>query len=260
MKQLLVDLLWEEGKLSVLDEKKSHYLLHVRRMKEGDSLHLLTEDGVACEAQVVGIDNHQVEIKMGKPIYGGALEDSKAAPTEEASPRLILYCATLKGKKLDDVVRKAVECGVAEIRVFEAEYSVFDVVASRMENRLKRWNQIAQEAGQQSGNPHRVKVQFVGSLAELLPAAPPAALVFHEKQAGGHSIHYEVARLPSGGEAGIFVGPEGGFSKKEVALFQSRGYHLVWMGQTVMRADTAAVAALSVVSILLLEREEWSLD
>lgn len=255
MKQLIVQESWSEGKIFTLTGKASRYLAKVRRVSVGDELHLLCSEGVSCPAEVVSVEAGEVVLRMLDAVTG---------EEEAASIRLILCCALLKGKKPDTVIRRAVEAGVSSIRLFNAEHSVVVIPSDRKENRLERWQKIAVEAGQQSGNRSRVEVELFGSLEELLAVSPEAGLYCHEKDSEGgslhRSLHGEVGKLADVcGELALFIGPEGGFCEKELALFRAKGYDRLWMGPTVLRAENAAAAALASVSILLLEKDEWCL-
>lgn len=264
MKQLLVKQNWEEGKCFILSPKASRYLAKVRRVKVGDELSLLCLDGLSCLGQVLSIDNGDVMVKMLPPLE---------VVTSVPAMRIALFQSLLKGKKVDGVVRQAVEGGVSSVSIFKAEHSTFVLSQDKVSSRLERWQKIAEEAAQQSGNQSLFDVQYSLSLKEQLDSLSGGGLVFHEKSVSSISLHEAIDNIFSGfkepidssGEAdekpmiNVFIGPEGGFSDKELELFLARGYYPVWMGPSVLRAETAAVAAVSSVSILILEKEKWCL-
>lgn len=259
MKQLIVSEKYEKGGRFSLTGKPSRYLAKVRRVLVGERIDLLCGDGKSCFARILSIEGDQVVLEMQEPLTNPS--------QEEISPvNLVLALALLKGKKIDGVVRKAVESGVSQILIVKTDHSVFDLKQEREKRRLERWQRIAQEAGQQSGNPHLVKVHYFDTLPQLLDHFPVLiGIVFHEKKMEKSSIHHGVSKILEKLETStikdvvLFIGPEGGFSKEEVELFQAREYYFAWMGSTVMRAENAALTALTSLSITIMEREEWFL-
>ncbi len=255
MKQLIVNELYEEGKIFKLGGKPSRYLSKVRRVDIGDALDLLCDNNISCTATVCELSNEEIFLKMGSPLI-----------EKRGEFLMTLVFALLKGKKNDEVIRRAVEVGASQIYIVRAEHSVYSVKEEREKGRLERWQKIATEAGQQSGNSQLVKVVYCSSWEEYFSMANPNSfgLVCHEKKLGNETIHSHIANYLSRNNNTdslvLFVGPEGGFSDKELELFKNKNYLPMWMGPTVMRAENASITALSIISLLLLEKDAWCLE
>jgi len=253
MKQLLVKEPYKDGKVFYLTGKPYRYLVKVRRVAVGEVFRLLCEGNISCNAEVEEVLPDSVKLVMG--------EEIKASSTQKRS-RIVLYQALLKGKKMDSVFRKGVECGVGKVVPFRSAHCVVDFQERQRDAKMQRWERIVSEAAQQSGNLYPFKVDYKDSLESLLDQISGTVLVFHQKNRDSLSIHealFNDFQAEAKDEISLFIGPEGGFSEEELELFKSRGYYSVWMGPTVMRAETASIAALSIVSLLLLERDRWSL-
>lgn len=255
MKQLLVDETWESGKIFSLTGKAFRYLAKVRRVVAGESFSLLTKDGKSVLAKVlqVSADGNEIILQME--------ELSDFYKSENFLPNNIICClALLKGTKSDESIRNSVQCGASEINIIKTEHSVFDI-EKKSQTKIERWQRVAKEASQQSGNPHLIKINFFNSIDEFILSNKKSLeqnklLVFHERHEGQSSLHEQIKNL---GEQDIFifVGPEGGFSTSEIEKLTKIGADLIWLGPNVLRAENATTAAISATNLLLLEREKW---
>jgi 16S rRNA (uracil1498-N3)-methyltransferase len=190
----------------------------------------------------------------------------------------VLFQALPKGAKMDMIVRQAVEGGVTAVAPFVSARSVPgpENPGNGGPGRLERWRRIVREARQQSGSAIITTVEpprtFDGTLAfwgDLRRRHErPVGLLLHppmeirrilRKAAGdpleNGSFHDYLEGKP--GIVVIAVGPEGGFSPGETARFVEEGFKPVSMGDTVLRAETAAVYAAAAIRIILLESESW---
>lgn len=180
-----------------------------------------------------------------------------------AKPGIILLQCLPKGKKLEMIVRQAVESGVGMIIPIESEHSVAVIKEERSGKKAARLRKIAEEAVQQSGN------RGVPEILEpiRLPALPD---LLDERRINGLKLFFHQQRLEKGSLHGylnnpsesicILIGPEGGLSNDETAFLLARDFHPVYLGENVLRTETAAVYALGAVNTILLEKNEWKTD
>lgn len=141
--------------------------------------------------------------------------------------------------KNEFIVQKAVELGVSRIVAFSSEYSS----AYMNGNKLERLNKVAREATKQCLRSVAPNVEFFASFEETLSALSKNenkifACEFAEKS--------EISLSPLSGSTAIVIGSEGGFSEAEAELAKSRGFSFVSLGRRILRAETAAVALVSV--------------
>jgi 16S rRNA (uracil1498-N3)-methyltransferase len=204
------------------------------RLKTGDAITVFDGRGGEYEAVLQCIDRDRVEVKVG------AFRDIDREP----ALRIGLVQGLPEADKMDWIIQKAVELGVAWIQPIVCDRSVVRLSAERAARREAHWRRVAISACEQSGRNQVPEVRptqsFQGWIAEpstlsrwmLQPAAPPLA-----------------ARSRPAGPFELVVGPEGGFSEREVDLLSSRA-EAVSLGPRVLRTETAPLAALAAIHAL----------
>lgn len=223
---------------------KSHYLVRVRRLAPGDIFQAVAPDNTVLYLQVNRIkDDLLVCESRGK----------KESPSS-LLPYILLFQSMPKGSKMDLIIRQASESGVNEIVPFFSEYSV----AKTGTDKIKRWTRIIKEARQQSGSPIDTKIREAVSLPFALiywkelteRYGSKAGLLFHQ---GASPVSFYKYLRPVPQVLAVAVGPEGGFSSDDEAQFYNAGFAPVVLGNSVLRSETAAIAAITTVKALLFE-------
>jgi 16S rRNA (uracil1498-N3)-methyltransferase len=219
-----------------LDRDQSNYLFNVLRLPEGASVLLFNGRDGEWRSSVS---------KAGK--RGGALHIAEQARAQTAATDLHLLFAPLKHARLDYLVQKAVEMGVSRIQpVITQHTQVTRVNVERM-----RANVV--EAAQQCGVLSLADVDEPVRFAEMLEGLEPTRLlVFCDEDAEMRDPIEALAQARPAGPLAVLLGPEGGFSEAEREALVNRGHVLrVSLGPRILRADTAAVAALALVQAVL---------
>lgn len=217
-----------EGQTLPLDRDQAHYLFGVMRLAVGDHVALFNGRDGEWQAEVV---------EAGK--RAGTLACRAQSAPQVNPPDLWLMFAPIKKARTDFIVEKAAEMGASKICPLQTEFTNSERI------RQDRLQAHAVEAAEQCGGVFVPEVKALQRLDQLLDAWPDGRqLMFcDEALAGGSSA------LP-GGLAGvpwaILIGPEGGFSQAERARLAGLDFaHPVALGPRILRADTAAVAALT---------------
>ncbi|MBH0198005.1 MAG: 16S rRNA (uracil(1498)-N(3))-methyltransferase [Nitrospira sp.] len=181
-----------------------------------------------------------------RAVTGRILEVVQEPPCR--TPRLILGQSLLKGEKMDWVVQKAVELGVDELVPVESRHSVVQLKADRVDHQLTRWQRIAVEAAQQSEQWRIPTIAPPQSLAALLKnrATGTATLMLAERL-DGKSLQTVALPQDVTGSVLVLIGPEGGWSKEEMGLVEQTGIQPITLGPHILRAETAAIAAISIL-------------
>ena len=165
----------------------------------------------------------------------------------ELPVRLTLFQGLPKADKMDFIVQKAVELGIAEVVPVELSRCVTKPDEKKKLSRVQRWNTIAEAAAKQSKRAIVPKVQKVMSLGEALEYAKNIdhKLIPYELSEDGSSAGMILENIKAGESACIFIGPEGGFEEAEVAAAREAGFTDISLGKRILRTETAALVVLS---------------
>ncbi|TNF18032.1 MAG: 16S rRNA (uracil(1498)-N(3))-methyltransferase [Rhodobacteraceae bacterium] len=232
--RLYVDHPLGEGQTIPLARDQAHYLFGVMRLGAGAELLLFNGAEGEWRAEVA---------QAGK--RGGVLVCRAQVRAQAVPPDLWLLFAPVKKARTDFIVEKAVELGVRRIVPVQTDFTNSDRI------RADKQRAHAIEAAEQCGATFVPEVADLAKLARLLDGWPgERRLMFcDEAQAGGSSALAGLLALGAGGALGpwaVLVGPEGGFSAAERArLHAMDNAHAVALGPRILRAETAAVAALT---------------
>lgn len=227
--RLYVDHPLGEGQSVPLSREQAHYLFGVMRLGAGDVLSLINGADGAWDAEVV---------QAGKK--GGVLVCQSQTALLQMPPDLWLMFAPIRKERMAFIVEKAVEMGAARVMPVQTAYT-------QSANRVRRdkLQAHAVEAAEQCGGTFVPPVHDLAKLERVLADWPDdRQLMFCDETLLGRS-----AALPSvlAGPWAILIGPEGGFSPEERQILRSSDFaHAVSLGPRILRAETAAVAAMTI--------------
>lgn len=226
------------GETAVLDGSEGHHAATVRRL--GPGAELVIADGRGTAAGCV------VETVSGKDTL--TLRVARRWHEPEPQPRIVLAQALVKGDRGELAVELATETGVDLVLPWRAARSVarWDD-GPRGAKALARWRSTAREAAKQSRRswiPDVGEPVSTNALAEVIRDSAAAIVL----DAGGTRL--ADLTIPTEGDLVIVVGPEGGFTDHETETFVSAGAQVARLGPTVLRASTAAAAAISALGVL----------
>lgn len=209
----------------------------VLRARPGDALTLFDGAGGEVEAKVVRVERTETELALG----------ARRAVAGPAVP-LTLLCAVPRGPRMDLLVQKTSELGVARIVPVVTERSVARPDAEGADGKRARWEKIAREAARQCGRADLPIVDPPVALAAALsaPGLPARCLALFE---GEKTLSLRAAlegREPAA--TALLVGPEGGFAPAELAVARAAGFEAVGLGDRILRVETAAIVAVALVA------------
>lgn len=215
-------------------------LRHLRdslRLRPGEALLLTDDHRRRHKTEITQVTPHSLECRI--------LETAELPP--RSSPSLVLMQAVLKGDKMDWVVQKSTELGVDCIVPVQTTNTVVKIQQDRTEHQRARWERIALEAAQQSERwtvPAMTAPTDLSQAAAAHPSSHKLMLVERSAESSLTSVP-----LPDGPDHTIvlLVGPEGGWDGNELLLMREQGYQPLTLGSRILRAETAAIAALSIV-------------
>lgn len=216
------------------------------RMKRGEELTLVTPAGVQHDCKVEGITGELVEVSV---------IDSYPC-LNEPDTKVTLYQALPKGDKMELIIQKCVELGISRIVPVISARCISRPDEKSMKKKLVRWNKIAKEAAQQSRRGIVPAVEKALSFKEAVEDCKENELNLIFYELGGKSIKTILKSKPE--KVGFFIGSEGGFEENEIGLALKSGIETATLGKRILRAETAPIAALSIIMYELNEMDNIS--
>lgn len=224
----------EVGADEALDARAAHRLGRVLRRRVGDRIVVFNGNGHDAECVITDLRGTTCRVRV----------DQVVANDRESPVAVTLVQALARGEKMDWVIQKAVELGVAAIRPVDTEHAEVRLDSKRAEKRLERWREIIAGACEQSGRARLPSVETPVALdaldlddAHRLMLDPTAQDSLARHCAGQQSL-------------ALAVGPEGGFGPADRAALARLGFVPVRLGPRVLRTETAGAAALAVVQAI----------
>jgi 16S rRNA (uracil1498-N3)-methyltransferase len=219
------------GNHAALTGDHAEHLSRVLRARVGEEFDIAT-GAVVRLGRVVSISDGRVEFELGEGLPASA------------NANITLLLAVFKFDRMEWAIEKCTELGVSRIVPMIAHRTDAHL-ASASVKRAERWRRIALQAAEQSrrATPPEITSPLKLQQAASLPGALKIVLSESEHESGLRDL-----RAPLDGETLLAVGPEGGWTAGELQLFQTAGWVAATLGYTILRAETAAIAATAIVS------------
>ena len=232
------------GSLVELPPDTASHLAKVLRARSGDELVLFNGDGREFNGAIEAVRGSRVSASVG---------DGRQVDRESPLAITLVQCVP-RGDRMDFIVQKATELGVARIVPVLSQRSVVRLDKAHAQSKAIHWRAVAVSACEQCGRNRLPAIEaaqpllnYLGAaMGEAAPCAGPR-LVFEPESA----LHPQaMAQVPGGAadiaivDAQIAIGPEGGFASDELEAFRVAGFSQVGLGPRVLRTETAAIAAV----------------
>jgi len=215
-----------------------HHLRDSLRLRLGDELTLIDQSGTRYRTEVAQVTTKALEARI--------LDQTTARP--RTAPTLILAQAILKGEKMDWVIQKATELGVDHIVPVHTKHGVVKIQPERLNHQRARWERIALEAAQQSERWTLATIDVPTDLPHLFREQTYATTkIILSERSRDQSLTKVPLTTNTEQAILILIGPEGGWDVEELRLAGEAGFQAVTIGQRILRAETAAIAAVSIL-------------
>ena len=211
--------------------------VQVLRLQPGDVITLFNGEGGEFDATVTRMGRSDVDVEVG----------AHHTVEREAARAVHLLAGITANERMDWLVEKATELGVASITPLMAERSVLKLKGERAEKKLAHWQGVAVAAAEQCGRNRVPTVHPAVTLTEWVKKAPPSERWVLSLSEGTQSLAQmqgQAAGLPMT-PVTVLSGPEGGLSPTEEAAALAAGFAPVTLGPRVLRAETAPLAVLA---------------
>jgi 16S rRNA (uracil1498-N3)-methyltransferase len=211
--------------------------VQVRRLQPGDALRLFDGRGREHEARVASMGRREVRVTVGPAV----------APVPELPVAMTLAVGVPANERMDTLVEKATELGVAAIQPLECERSVLRLSGERAARRREHWQAVAAAASEQCGRAVVPTVALPQRVDDWLTVLPAEGLRLVLSLADDAAPWARSAIGP--GPVVALSGPEGGLTPQEERAARAAGFLPVSLGPRVLRADTAPLALLAAVGL-----------
>lgn len=223
-----------ESSQALLTGETAAHIEKSLRMKPGEEITLCTPEQIQCTGRIESLCGGQVVVQITE----------KKPCEQEPNVQITLYQALPKGDKMEWIIQKCVELGIYEIVPVLSARCISRPDAKTLAKKQQRWQKIAVQAAMQSRRGRIPRVRAPKTFAQAAQEADQELRVlFYE--CGGEPVRSLIRQEPR--TIGMFIGSEGGFEEAEVRQILQKGGKTATLGKRILRAETAPLAALSVL-------------
>lgn len=238
-----------------LSGKDFNYLIHALRLKEGQEIMGRDRDGKLWDLRITGIRKNSCTLSASEA--QSAQSKTDALPEERPLKPIILYQCLPKGRKADDIIKKATEAGVRDIVLVRSRNCVASL-EGKEETRLSRYDALVAEAIQQSGSMVPTKVHGVIDIRAVAEdfisrscGIDRLGLVLHQTRLSENQSDLFSCVRGFNGCTALVVGPEGGLEEDECMMLLDAGFKAVLLKTNILRCETASIYAIGAVQTIL---------
>lgn len=227
---------FSSGEIISLSAAASQHVARVLRMQIADPLLIFNGKNQQCHARIATIDKRTVSVIINQV----------AELSVESNLKIHLGQCISKGDKMDLIIQKAVELGASSITPILSQYCNVNIDAKRTDKKHRQWQEQIISACEQSGRNFLPKLNYHCKLKTFIEQCESKhKFILHPRNAKPWREYPNIDD-----EVSILIGPEGGLSDLEILAGKERNFQPVNMGPRILRTETAAISALSILQTL----------
>jgi 16S rRNA (uracil1498-N3)-methyltransferase len=221
-----------------IDSSESHHIIHVKRLKIGDSIIVFNGTGDEFEAEIENIEDNRVNIRINQ----------QKTISKENIVEIDIAFAIPKGKRSHLLIQKCTELGVHKLIPINYARSVVKL-KDDCSVKIEKWQKIAIEASKQCGRNTITEIGDVVDFDNILNTSDSYDLpLFACSQSDSDNLKNTLQEHPKPNNILSFIGPEGGFTSHEIEMAKRAGCKSVSLGSQILRIETAAIAVSAILS------------
>jgi 16S rRNA (uracil1498-N3)-methyltransferase len=239
LRRFMVDEIRTENDAFTITGSEARHIARVLRLKPGDRFLLMDPRGARFQALIRTLGSRDVVVTLEKRL-----------PAPLPSPvRIVLCQALLKAQAMDYAVQKTSELGVSAIWPFTSGRTVVRLNPGKADARARHWREVAKSAAKQSNRTLPAEVASPVAFDDLVTRweREDATKVILWEGEHAQDLRKILSRSGAQGTFIGFVGPEGGFTEREIASARNAGFTSVSLGYRILRAETAAITLVALV-------------
>lgn len=217
-----------------------NHIKNVLRMRIGERIRISNGQDKCYNCTITGISEDSIDVSL----------DELDPIGTELPAKVYLYQGLPKGDKMEFIIQKNVELGIAGIIPVATSRAVVKLDEKKAVAKVKRWQAIAESAAKQSKRTVIPEINLVMSFKEAVKHAAKNCdvLLFpYENAEGIGAAKKLINSVKPGMSAAIFIGPEGGFDNSEVEFALENGFNTITLGRRILRTETAGMMLMSVL-------------
>ncbi|MEC5128534.1 16S rRNA (uracil(1498)-N(3))-methyltransferase [Verrucomicrobiales bacterium BCK34] len=236
---------WDPENLT-LSGDEAHHCFDVMRGREGDRIITFNGEGIEAEAEIISANKRNATLKT-----------VKVTETTRPSAAITLGQAIPKGKNMDLIIQKATELGVSKIVPLLSDRTVVQLNPRDLEKKRLKWQRIAIEACKQCGQNWLPSVETPVDVATFTRERRDGLRLIAAISPEAESLKAITSEIRNGTRprpdtATLLIGPEGDFTQAEMSRAAEEGFAALSLGPIILRSETAAIYALSIVGYELM--------
>ena len=221
-----------------IDSSESHHIIHVKRLKIGDSIIVFNGTGDEFEAEIEDIEDNRVNVRINQ----------QRTISKENIVEIDIAFAIPKGKRSHLLIQKCTELGVHKLIPINYARSVVKL-KDDCSVKIEKWQKIAIEASKQCGRNTITEIGNVVDFDNILNTSDSYDLpLFACSQSDSDNLKNTLQEHPKPNNILSFIGPEGGFTSNEIETAKRAGCKFVSLGSQILRVETAAIAVSAILS------------
>jgi 16S rRNA (uracil1498-N3)-methyltransferase len=235
----------QDQTVSIIGPDVNH-IKNVLRMKQGEEIVICNGQGKDCYCIINMVSEGEITAQI----------QSQQDTGTELKAKITLFQGLPKNDKMELIIQKAVELGIHEIVPVMTKRAVVKLEDKKKEEKKRvRWQAIAEGAAKQSGRGIIPTIKPVQSYQEAIRNATEMdlGLIPYENALGMQYTREIMSNTGQFNSIGVFIGPEGGFEETEIELAKANGIHPITLGRRILRTETAGLAILSMMVLMLEE-------
>ncbi|MCR4336516.1 MAG: 16S rRNA (uracil(1498)-N(3))-methyltransferase [Candidatus Omnitrophica bacterium] len=231
---------FDQSETQITDPTEIHHLIHVLRLKEGETISIFNGKDSEAIGEIAHIDRQKVTVRI----------NSVKTMLSENSKSLILACAIPKKSKFESIIEKCTELGIDEIIPLQTQRTEVRLKDEKSDKKRLRYQAVAVNAAKQSQRLTIPRIHPIQKFSEALNHLQKDDLALIPTLEGQRQSLHEVLSLAIAKKRIVFfIGPEGDFSPEEILMAQKAGCIPISLGSTVLKVDTAAIAVTALLNL-----------
>ena len=225
------------NEIIIMDDFAAHHALKVLRLKKSDELILFNGDGHDFQGQIINIAKKRVEVMI----------NSRRIVDNESDLKVTILQTLTSNEKMDFIIQKTTELGISKIQPIVCERGIVKIKNDKVEKRLLHWQQVSISACEQCG---RAKIPVINEpenitkyLEKITMSDDSLKIILSPTAIKSlNEVSYN-----TGQDIKVLIGPEGGFSKKELELATKKNFLPVKIGPRILRTETTPISIMSIL-------------